>query len=162
MIGLEPTLPRGNRNLNPARLPISPHPQDYDTFEFTTSLVRRAVTVPVAVLDYLANLKLCPVSRGTLELVSTHAPPRGAGATVARVCAHGGAFLSDIRGGKGKLESFHDVQLRRALLLALLGVLLQALAGVGHIVIVDDVVPVEDVPRQVAAATRPPFCRPAA
>ena len=27
MIGLEPTLPRGNWNLNPARLPISPHPQ---------------------------------------------------------------------------------------------------------------------------------------
>lgn len=27
MIGLEPTLPRGNRNLNPARLPISPHPR---------------------------------------------------------------------------------------------------------------------------------------
>src|ERR1017187_2411543 len=26
MIGLEPTLPRGNWNLNPARLPISPHP----------------------------------------------------------------------------------------------------------------------------------------
>jgi hypothetical protein len=29
MIGLEPTLPRGNWNLNPARLPISPHPQFY-------------------------------------------------------------------------------------------------------------------------------------
>ena len=27
MIGLEPTLPRGNWNLNPARLPVSPHPQ---------------------------------------------------------------------------------------------------------------------------------------
>ena len=27
MIGLEPTLPRGNWNLNPARLPISPHPR---------------------------------------------------------------------------------------------------------------------------------------
>src|SRR6478672_4320061 len=26
MIGLEPTLPRGNWNLNPARLPVSPHP----------------------------------------------------------------------------------------------------------------------------------------
>jgi len=29
MIGLEPTLPRGNWNLNPARLPISPHPHFY-------------------------------------------------------------------------------------------------------------------------------------
>jgi hypothetical protein len=27
MKGLEPSLPRGNWNLNPARLPISPHPQ---------------------------------------------------------------------------------------------------------------------------------------
>src|SRR4051794_32408448 len=27
MIGLEPTLPCGNWNLNPARLPISPHPR---------------------------------------------------------------------------------------------------------------------------------------
>ena len=31
MIGLEPTLPRGNWNLNPARLPISPHPHCYVT-----------------------------------------------------------------------------------------------------------------------------------
>ena len=36
MKGLEPSLPRGNRNLNPARLPISPHPHVYDVFEFTT------------------------------------------------------------------------------------------------------------------------------
>jgi hypothetical protein len=32
MIGLEPTLPRGNWNLNPARLPVSPHPHDVDSY----------------------------------------------------------------------------------------------------------------------------------
>ena len=45
MIGLEPTLPRGNRNLNPARLPISPHPHVYDVFEFTTFPAKRTVVV---------------------------------------------------------------------------------------------------------------------
>ena len=58
MIGLEPTLPRGNRNLNPARLPISPHPQTYDILEFTTFPAKRTVVVSVVVLDYLARMRL--------------------------------------------------------------------------------------------------------
>src|SRR6266853_107105 len=36
MIGLEPTLPCGNWNLNPARLPVSPHPHGYGYTRNTT------------------------------------------------------------------------------------------------------------------------------
>jgi hypothetical protein len=63
MIGLEPTLPRGNRNLNPARLPISPHPQTYDTFEFTTFGGKATVVVTVVVLDCLARIWPRPAGR---------------------------------------------------------------------------------------------------
>src|ERR1022692_1012525 len=57
MIGLEPTLPCGNWNLNPARLPISPHPHVYDTFEFTTFSGNATVVVSVVVLDYLVGMR---------------------------------------------------------------------------------------------------------
>ena len=50
MKGLEPPLPRGNWNLNPARLPISPHPQNVDIYEFSTFEVKRTVVVPHPVL----------------------------------------------------------------------------------------------------------------
>jgi hypothetical protein len=87
MIGLEPTLPRGNRNLNPARLPISPHPHVYDVFEFTTFFLRRAVAVPVAVLDYPAqNATPC----GRAPRTGICMAPSGTGAPVAGVCAHSG------------------------------------------------------------------------
>ena len=89
MIGLEPTLPRGNRNLNPARLPISPHPQTYDTFEFTTFSENATVVVIVVVLDYLA--KNAP-TRHRQRRLGILLPPGGTGADVARLCAHSGRW----------------------------------------------------------------------
>jgi hypothetical protein len=73
MIGLEPTLPRGNRNLNPARLPISPHPQTYDMLEITMFCLRRTV----AVLDDLEES--VPLPPGT-SCWYPHATLRGPGA----------------------------------------------------------------------------------